>query len=459
MSQNSEVRASSSRMIEHGHPGISPEEQKEMLMSASRKHDRLSTYHEGFLEAEDDDGSSICSECDGGSSSHGSSRSTNKRPSRGTKRVRGKGSICGSLRKLGRTEQRDDRKLSCSTNSSDNCHTVAELSEESRQSRSDLLTEDLCGPAFMDYCKCDDPQDPVSLQRIWTEGPEGGRAASGEIEFLFSYHEDGKFIRGFSVTTLQYLLRQPRPIQHPVSRKVIPESTLERAERMVKCLEATGAIEPLAVRDLASIPHKELTRKDMQQLSLEVWQLMARQSVYVEEDTLVDMDRAQLVMVNSELRSMFTENFTVDQRQQFYPPDGIPFAKIHEALVSNGEDISPLARTLGAVQGILRDLRTVGHVGLSEEGRVKGSVGVILTNAPDNIKFMVSYVIVGALAVVSSPIRARYMTGLSHSFEIPPSPGLQEDYSSEEDDDDHIGEEEEEEGAASDDEGDFSGGF
>lgn len=73
--------------------------------------------------------------------------------------------------------------------------------------------------------------------------------------------------------------------------------------------------------------------------------------MYVEEDTLVDMDRTQIckgrfgtirvsassVMLNSELRSMFTENFTEDQRRQFFPPDGRPFMKIHEALMGGGE--------------------------------------------------------------------------------------------------------------------------
>lgn len=42
-------------------------------------------------------------------------------------------------------------------------------------------------------------------------------------------------------------------------------------------------------------------------------------------------------MLNSELRSMFTENFTADQRRQFYPPDGTPFMRIHEAIIGGTE--------------------------------------------------------------------------------------------------------------------------
>ncbi|EER12377.1 hypothetical protein Pmar_PMAR001176 [Perkinsus marinus ATCC 50983] len=341
---------------------------------------------------------------------------------RGIKRIRHKTPPRGTIR----PPENKKRKISCSTTSSDNCHTVAEAREEG-PSLSDL-TEELCGPAYKDYCKCDDPQDPVSLQRIWIEHEDGTRRASDDIDFLFSYWEDDKFVRGFSITTLQFMLRQPRPILHPVSRQVIQDGVLERAERMVKLLEASGAIEPITVRDLATLPQKELTRRDMQHLSLEVWQLLGRQSVYVEEDTLVDMDRTQILMLNSELRSMFTENFTEDQRRQFFPPDGRPFMKIHEALMGGGEDIPTSLRTLSAVQGILKDLRT------------------ILTNAPDNMKFMVTYVIVGALAVVSGPIRSRYMTGLSHSFEISPADVHYDDdeySSSDSDEGDYVGHEDE----------------
>ncbi|KAF4699308.1 hypothetical protein FOZ63_034075 [Perkinsus olseni] len=407
-----------------------PEDRKARLMSAKMPEQRSYDY----LSDED----SLCSDCeevssDASSAEYYASVSNDGGGPRGIKRVRRTNSPRASLRKRCSSDIKK-RKISCSTSSSDNCHTLAEAHAEGRSPRaSSGITEELCGPAFDDHCKCDDPQDPVSLQRIWVEGPDGGRKASDEIEFLFSYYEDDKFIRGFSITTLQYMLRQPRPIQHPVSRKVIPDSVLERAEQMVKHLESTGAIDPVTVRDLASLPLKDLTRRDVQQLSLEVWQLMARQSVYVEEDTLVDMDRAQLLMLNSELRSMFTENFTVEQRRLFYPPDGTPFMNIHEAIIGGSEDIPPSSRSLGAVQGILRDLRT------------------ILTNAPENMKFMVSYVIVGALAVVSSPIRARemlslhihdsdsdynemYMTGLSHSFEIPPAGIHGDDYSSDGDD-------------------------
>ncbi|KAF4671122.1 hypothetical protein FOL46_000431 [Perkinsus olseni] len=415
MSRDSdEQQASGSRAVDHG-SGTSetPEDRKARLMAAKMPEQRSYDY----LSDED----SLCSDyeevsSDASSAAHYASVSNDGGP-RGIKRVRRTSSPRASLQKRCSSDIKK-RKISCSTSSSDNCHTLAEAHEEGRSPRAASgLTEELCGPAFDDYCKCDDPQDPVSLQRIWVEGQDGGRKASDEIEFLFSYYEDDKFIRGFSITTLQYMLRQPRPIQHPVSRKVIPDSVLERAEQMVKHLESTGAIDPVTVRDLASVPLKDLTRRDVQQLSLEVWQLMARQSVYVEEDTLVDMDRAQLLMLNSELRSMFTENFTVEQRRLFYPPDGTPFMKIHEAIIGGSEDIPPSSRSLGAVQGILRDLRT------------------ILTNAPENMKFMVSYVIVGALAVVSSPIRARYMTGLSHSFEIPPT-GIHGDdgYSSDGDD-------------------------
>ncbi|EEQ97467.1 hypothetical protein Pmar_PMAR029190 [Perkinsus marinus ATCC 50983] len=43
------------------------------------------------------------------------------------------------------------------------------------------------------------------------------------------------------------MLRQARPILHPVSRKVIQDSVLERADRMVKFLESTGAIDPVNI--------------------------------------------------------------------------------------------------------------------------------------------------------------------------------------------------------------------
>ncbi|KAF4682428.1 hypothetical protein FOZ62_008905 [Perkinsus olseni] len=148
---------------------------------------------------------------------------------------------------------------------------------------------------------------------------------------------------------------------------------------------------PSKKKDLAWIPVRRLTREDIRNLSLEVFQEMARQSVVVDERTLLKMSREQLVAVVQELHSMFMNNFTPEQRSQLRPPKGQPFAFVPRP--GNGR-VNATNLPLALAQYILRELRQ------------------ILRRAPQNLKYMVSYVAVGALASVDGELRARYTSGI-----------------------------------------------
>ncbi|KAF4650629.1 hypothetical protein FOL47_001006, partial [Perkinsus chesapeaki] len=153
---------------------------------------------------------------------------------------------------------------------------------------------ELSGPAFNDPCLVHDPIDLISLQTIWTEDSEGRREPSDEIKYLFSYVEEGRFIRGFSCESLQQFIRQPRPLLHPVSRKVIPDEVIKRADRFINFLISKWLMTPSKKRDLAWIPVRRLTELDIRNLSLEVFQVMAHQSVVVDENIFLKMNKEQL---------------------------------------------------------------------------------------------------------------------------------------------------------------------
>ncbi|KAF4667862.1 hypothetical protein FOZ61_007606 [Perkinsus olseni] len=190
---------------------------------------------------------------------------------------------------------------------------------------------------------------------------------------------------GFDSGSLQQFLRQPRPLLHPVSRKVIPNDVLERADKFINFLISKKLMTPSKKKDLAWIPVRRLTREDIRNLSLEVFQEMARQSVVVDERTLLKMSKEQLVAVIQELHSMFMNNFTSEQRRQLRPPKGQPFAFVPRA--GNGR-VNATNLPLALAQYILRELRQ------------------ILRRAPQNLKYMVSYVAVGALSSVDGELRA-----------------------------------------------------
>ncbi|KAF4745674.1 hypothetical protein FOZ62_017828, partial [Perkinsus olseni] len=190
---------------------------------------------------------------------------------------------------------------------------------------------------------------------------------------------------GFESGSLQQFLRQPRPLLHPVSRKVIPNDVLERADKFINFLISKKLMTPSKKKDLAWIPVRRLTREDIRNLSLEVFQEMARQSVVVDERTLLKMSKEQLVAVIQELHSMFMNNFTAAQRRQLRPPKGQPFAFVPRP--GNGR-VNATNLPLALAQYILRELRQ------------------ILRRAPQNLKYMVSYVAVGALSSVDGELRA-----------------------------------------------------
>ncbi|KAF4742468.1 hypothetical protein FOZ63_007095 [Perkinsus olseni] len=196
---------------------------------------------------------------------------------------------------------------------------------------------------------------------------------------------------GFDSGSLQQFLRQPRPLLHPVSRKVIPDDVLERADKFINFLISKKLMTPSKKKDLAWIPVRRLTREDIRNLSLEVFQEMARQSVVVDERTLLKMSKEQLVAVVQELHSMFMNNFTSEQRRQLRPPKGQPFAFVPRP--GNGR-VNATNLPLALAQYILRELRQ------------------ILRRAPQNLKYMVSYVAVGALSSVDGELRARYTSGI-----------------------------------------------
>ncbi|KAF4657563.1 hypothetical protein FOL46_007362 [Perkinsus olseni] len=202
---------------------------------------------------------------------------------------------------------------------------------------------------------------------------------------------------GFDSGSLQQFLRQPRPLLHPVSRKVIPNDVLERADKFINDVLLVRTV-PYKQEADDSFKEKGFGMDSCEEANAGRYSKL-KPGVVVDERTLLKMSKEQLarcfvialqcgvlaVAVVQELHSMFMNNFTSEQKRQLRPPKGQPFAFVPRA--GNGR-VNATNLPLALAQYILRELRQ------------------ILRRAPQNLKYMVSYVAVGALSSVDGELRA-----------------------------------------------------
>jgi hypothetical protein len=174
------------------------------------------------------------------------------------------------------------------------------------------------------------------------------------------------------------------PMTHPVSGLRIAEEDVTRAREMIRLLEAAGKLEP-PQDDLANISEADLTDEGIKHFATSVCQLFSSQSIYIDEAAFISLTHTQLVTLVSELKDMFSQNFSEAQRREL---GDAPFS-------------APPATARGVQHYVLRETQRV----------VRASSGTLRT--------LVLYVLLGGLAVVSSQVRERYLEGLSHNFHLP----------------------------------------
>lgn len=215
-------------------------------------------------------------------------------------------------------------------------------------------------PNNYDFFDSIDSRDPISLKQFYKEDSSGNKIFTYDLpNNLIIYKElDGK-VRCFEKETISYL-NSYKMTKHPVSQKEIPEYILSQ-------ISEKKLMKELSIEDKA----------------LNVFQIFTKISLFIDYKLFLKLNRVKLNRLNYELKEFYYENISINDRKRIDGQDGKQILKFRE---SNLNDI--------------------------EEDEIKyyllDQFEILLNYEDNDLKFMINYIILGALSLVIDEVKEIY---------------------------------------------------
>lgn len=209
--------------------------------------------------------------------------------------------------------------------------------------------------------QCNEDRDPISMNIFWIE-ENGKRRVVYPIENLSElifYNDSKNLVRCFERETLKYLKSYSINI-HPISTEPIPSSIFDSVD-IVNLTE---------VRE----------NKTIENLALDVFQNFNKISIFIDYEWFLDLNKQYLLKFNYELKDFWLQNFSESQRSQIN----------NEPLFKKGNDELD-SLSLENIQKYL----------LSQ-------IKILLDCDKEEFKYMINYIILGALGIVIPQIKEQY---------------------------------------------------
>ena len=178
-------------------------------------------------------------------------------------------------------------------------------------------------------------------------------------EKLILYKDKNNFVRCIEKESLEYL-KAFNITNHPVTFDKIPEEVLKNT----KDIEINN----------------ELNNKE---LALKIFKIFENLSIYINYQKFLDLSKDKLIKFNYEIKDFYYENINIENRIKLDNSDG------NSILKKNNNNLSEL--NLFQIQKYL----------LLE-------IQKLLMCEDDGLKYMINYIIVGALSLVIPEIKENY---------------------------------------------------
>ena len=209
--------------------------------------------------------------------------------------------------------------------------------------------------------ECNDDRDPISMNIFWVEEKSIRTIVypKEQLKELVFYSDSKQHIRCFEKESLVYL-KSYNITRHPITTEPFPEELFNNID----------------VINLEKI-EKE---KTLEEFALDVFQYFSNISIFIDYNWFLALDRKQLIKFNYELRDFWLQNFTEDQKKAISDKS---------LLINQEKDM------------ISYDIMMIQKYLLSQ-------MKILLECNKEEYKYMVNYILLGALGIVIPKIKELY---------------------------------------------------
>lgn len=215
-------------------------------------------------------------------------------------------------------------------------------------------------PDGFDIFDSNDFRDPISLKTFYTIDSSGNQNLEySDPSNLILYKESDGIVRCFESETLSHL-KKFKMFTHPVSQKEIPSSIFEKV--------------------LEKISDDEMT---VEEKALQVFQMFTDISIFIDYKKFLELNQQQLIKLNYEFKDFYYQNFSLEDRKKIDNDNGNKYLKLVDYQLRSKEIEEVKFYILEQIENLLK---------------YKG----------EDLKFMINYIILGALSLVIDEVKEYY---------------------------------------------------
>lgn len=206
-----------------------------------------------------------------------------------------------------------------------------------------------------------DDRDPISMNLFWEEqnGIKKVIYPSEDYNKLIMYRDSKNLVRCLEIESLKYMKTYNLNI-HPVSCEEIPFEIFNEIE----------------IFDISKIQND----KTIENSALDIFQYFSKISIFINYESFLELDKSALFKFNYELRDFWLQNFSKKQRDEI---------SINTILLKDQTNME---------EDSLEDIQKY----------LLGQLKVLLSCEKEDYKYMINYIIVGALGIVIPEIKEMY---------------------------------------------------
>lgn len=214
-------------------------------------------------------------------------------------------------------------------------------------------------PKGFDFLDSTDSRDPVSLKSFYSIDISGNKLFEYPYpDNLIVYKESKDIIRCFEKDTLAYFKKYNIKL-HPISQNEIP-------------IDIFNDVEDIKEEESLSLEEK----------ALQVFQLFTDMSIFIDYKKYLSLNNQKIIKLNYELKDFYYQNFSIEDRKKIDKDNGKKFLKFDEHDLRKDE-VDAKYYLLEQIENLLK---------------YKG----------EDLKFMINYIILGALSLVIDEVKEYY---------------------------------------------------
>ena len=214
-------------------------------------------------------------------------------------------------------------------------------------------------PKNIDYLDSIDDRDPVTLNKFWIIENNNKKFIHKNHKELIIYLDENNQCRCLEKNTIKHL-KFYKIKNHPVTGKPIPKNIFDETENI-----------------------KNKNYLSVNELCLSVFKKFTNLSIFIDHNKFLFLKIENLKKLNYEIKDFYYQNISLENRIKIDKKDGNQILKLNNNNFNN-KDISSIQKYL------------------------LNQINLLLDCHDENLKYMLNYIILGALSLVIPEIKTQY---------------------------------------------------